>query len=140
MDSDPEFDKFVTALEQQCLSDEEKHRKSFINFITRRNKGLDKGMNWNQGKFNQPWRGTSQYRFPILPRPPEQMNDIQQRWITMRGQPREQQYLRHLAIESNLLELTFALTTKVRALACIKVLQLTIRNGSEHKETNSRRV
>lgn len=31
----------------------------------------------------------------------------------MKGQPMEHQYLRHLAIESNLLELTFALTPKV---------------------------
>jgi len=31
----------------------------------------------------------------------------------MRGQRREQQYFRHVAIESNLLERTFALTSKV---------------------------
>ena len=71
------------------------------------------GLSWSQGVFNQPWRGTSQYRFPILPRPPDQTPDIQQRWHAMRGRPREQQYYRHAAIESNLLELTFALTSKV---------------------------
>jgi hypothetical protein len=72
------------------------------------------GLSWSQGVFNQPWRGTSQYRFPILPRPPEQTPDIQKRWMAMRGQRREQQYFRQVAIESNLLELTFALTSKVR--------------------------
>jgi hypothetical protein len=71
------------------------------------------GLSWSQGVFNQPWRGSSQYRFPILPRPPDQTPDIQERWTAMRGQRREQQYFRHVAIESNLLERTFSLTSKV---------------------------
>jgi hypothetical protein len=93
IESDPVFDKFVANLEQRCLADEKKHRLS-----------------WSQGVFNQPWQGTSQYRFPILPRAPEQMPDIQDHWAAIRGQPREKQYIRYLVIESNLLELTFTLT------------------------------
>lgn len=95
IESDQVFDKFVEDLEQQCLFDEEKHR-----------------LNWSQGVFNQPWRGTSQYRFPIIPHPPDRTPDIRERWIAMQGHSREQQYLRHFAIENNLLEMTFALTSK----------------------------
>jgi len=95
IEPDPVFDKFVEGLKQQCTADEEKHR-----------------LNWSQGVFNQPWRGTSQYRFPIIPTPPDQTPDIQERWTAMREHPREQQYFRHFAIESNLLEMTFALTSK----------------------------
>jgi len=97
IESDPVFDKFVEELEKQCLADEERHRLS-----------------WNQGVFNQPWRGASQYRFPIIPSPPSQTPDIQKRWIAMRGLPRQQQYFRQFAIESNLLELSFSLTSRSR--------------------------
>jgi len=93
IEPDSVFNQFVVNLEQRCLADEEKHRLS-----------------WSQGVFNQPWQGTSQYRFPILPRAPEETADIQDHWAAMRGQPQEHQYLRYLVIESHILELTFTLT------------------------------
>lgn len=126
MEPDPVFDEFVNTLSQQCRADEENHRPSpsppstpdqiltplFFPLCS----PLDvAGQTFSQGVFNQPWRGTSQYRFPILPWAPDQMDDIKERWAIMRGQKREQQYLRHLAIESNLIEMTFSLTSSVSA-------------------------
>lgn len=71
------------------------------------------GQTYSQGVFNQPWRGTSHYRFPIIPWAPDQMDDIKERWAVMRGKTREQQLLRHITIETNLLESAFSLTSAV---------------------------
>ncbi|KZP21287.1 hypothetical protein FIBSPDRAFT_508603 [Athelia psychrophila] len=94
LDRDPVFDDFVDHLSSQCHADEENHRQTY-----------------SQGVFNQPWRGTSHYRFPIIPWAPDQMDDIKERWAVMRGKTREQQLLRHITIETNLLESAFSLTS-----------------------------
>jgi hypothetical protein len=57
----------------------------------------------------------------------------------MRGHPREQQYYRHFAIESNLLELTFALTSKVSFPVAISIT-LRAQFDIERKTADTRRV
>lgn len=121
MEPDPVFDDFVDHLSQQCRADEENHRLLHVAVIFKRpypDTFSLTGQTFSQGVFNQPWRGTSQYRFPILPWAPDQMDDIKERWAVMRNQKREQQYLRHLSIESNLIEMTFSLTSSVSAYLC----------------------
>jgi hypothetical protein len=133
----------VANLEQRCLADEKKHREwfSFLVIVTLRDLGRFTGLSWSQGVFNQPWQGTSQYRFPILPRAPEQMSDIQDNWAAIRGQPQEKQYLRYLVIESNLLELTFTLTRNVSSCpfggqVCVGLES----SDAEHQTTDPRRI
>lgn len=73
------------------------------------------GSLWPQGVFNQPWYSASKLRFPILPRSPEAMPSLQQRWSAMNagsGELREQ-FLRYLCVESNALESVFLLKQRV---------------------------
>ncbi|KII91840.1 hypothetical protein PLICRDRAFT_51960 [Plicaturopsis crispa FD-325 SS-3] len=94
-ETDTVFDEFVEEFVQQCIREEE-HHKSI----------------WSQGTFNQPWKSTSKFLFPIIPMVPRGMPDLQRRWTTMKDGPHVQQYARYLCIETNILEQTFMLDTQ----------------------------